>query len=135
MTKIVINQQHGGFGLSPKAQKRYLELIGKECYFYQHDIKNYMRISIEDAENKIFAVTVIQDLGVEPDKIPNDAYWNDYDLERDDPLLIQVVNELGAEANGRFSNLVVFEIPDDVEWQVDDYDGWETIHEKHRMWG
>jgi len=135
MTKIVINQQHGGFGLSPKAQKRYLELIGKECYFYQHDIKNYMRISVEDAENKIFVVTVIQDLGVEPDKIPNDAYWNDYDLERDDPLLIQVVNELGAEANGRFSNLVVFEIPDGVEWQVDDYDGWETIHEKHRMWG
>ena len=135
MKKIVINKQHGGFGLSPKAQKRYLELIGKECYFYQHNIKNYTRISEDDAENKIFAVTITQDFGDEVDKIPNDAYWSDGDLERDDPLLIQVINEFGEEANGRFACLGIIEIPDDVEWQIDEYDGWETIHEKHRSWG
>ena len=26
------------------------------------------------------------------------------------------------------------EIPDDVEWEIDDYDGIETIHEVHRSW-
>jgi len=135
MTKIVINKQHGGFGLSPKAQKRYLELIGKECYFYQHNIKNYMRISEDDAENRIFSVTIMRDFGSEIDKIPNDAYWSDGDLERDDPLLIQVINEFGEEANGKFACLSIIEIPDDVEWQIDEYDGWETIHEKHRSWG
>jgi hypothetical protein len=41
---------------------------------------------------------------------------------------------MGEMVNGRFSNLKIVEIPDDVEWQIDDYDGMETIHEKHRMW-
>jgi len=135
MTKIVINKQHGGFGLSPKAQKRYLELIGKECYFYQNNIKNYTRIPMDDAENRIFSVTITQNLGDEVDKIPNDAYWSDGDLERDDSLLIKIIEELGEEANGRFACLEIIEIPDDVIWEIDEYDGWETIHEKHRSWG
>jgi hypothetical protein len=53
---------------------------------------------------------------------------------RTDKKLIKVVEEMGEMVNGRFSNLKIVEIPDDVEWQIDDYDGMETIHEKHRMW-
>ena len=34
MKEVVINSCYGGFGLSPKAIKRYLELKGKECFFY-----------------------------------------------------------------------------------------------------
>jgi hypothetical protein len=30
---------------------------------------------------------------------------------------------MGDEANGRFSELKVVDIPDDVEWQIDEYDG------------
>lgn len=139
MTKIVINKQHGGFGLSPKAQKRYLDLIGKECYFYLCNFENYTRIytriPMEDAESRLFVSTVTRDLGKKIDKIPNDAYWHDTNLERNDPSLIWIVNELGKESNGRFASLEIVEIPDDVEWEIDEYDGWETIHEKHRSWG
>lgn len=61
----------------------------------------------------------------------NDIYFEN---NRTDPSLITVVEMLGDEANGLFSRLKVVEIPDDVEWLINDYDGIETIHEKHRIW-
>jgi hypothetical protein len=50
-------------------------------------------------------------------------------------VLIQVVEELGEKASGRFADLKVVEIPDDVEWQIDEYDGLEWVSERHRTWG
>ena len=58
-----------------------------------------------------------------------------YDVERDDPALVQVVEELGAEANDGHSKIKVVEIPDGVEYEIVDYDGIEHIAEKHRTWG
>jgi hypothetical protein len=57
-----------------------------------------------------------------------------YQIPRDEPRLIQVVRELGDAANGCNAELAVIEIPDDVEWTVEDYDGSEHIAEKHRTW-
>lgn len=54
---------------------------------------------------------------------------------RADPLLVQAVEELGVEADGQHARLKVVEIPDGVDYEIDDYDGVETIHEKHRVWG
>lgn len=54
--------------------------------------------------------------------------------DRVDPLLVQVVEELGDEANGRYSFLTVIEIPSDVKYQIEDYDGWEWVAEDHRTW-
>ena len=56
------------------------------------------------------------------------------DLERNDPLLIQVVEELRKGADGDHAELKIVEIPDDVEWQIDEYDGVEWVAEKHRTW-
>lgn len=56
------------------------------------------------------------------------------ELRRDDPLLVQVVEELGAAANGRYAELEVVEIPDDIDWYINDYDGNEWIGEGRR-WG
>ena len=58
-----------------------------------------------------------------------------YDIERTDPILIKVVKTLGKDANNRFSELKIVDIPDDVEYYIGDYDGIETIHETHRSWG
>jgi hypothetical protein len=143
MTKIVVNRKHGGFGLSPKAKKRYLELVGKDCYFYKqtkyghenNDVDEYTRIPIDEASEAFIAYTITKDLGKIVNDIPNDnTYWYDGDIERDDPVLIRVVEEMGEEANSKYSNLEIVEIPDDVIWQIDDYDGYESIHEKHRSW-
>jgi hypothetical protein len=60
---------------------------------------------------------------------------NDRDIERDDPRLVQVVEDMGGEASSGYANLVVVEIPRNVGWHVHEYDGYETIHEAHRSWG
>jgi len=60
---------------------------------------------------------------------------NNYRLiDRDDKYLVQTVEELGDLASGRYSVLEVVEIPDDVKWEISEYDGAETIHECHRSW-
>lgn len=59
----------------------------------------------------------------------------DQDLLRNDPALVQTVLELGDKANGRYASLVIIEIPDDVEYEICDYDGQEHIAERHRTWG
>lgn len=56
------------------------------------------------------------------------------DIPRDSELLVQVVEELGDEANGKFASLKVVTIPDDVEWEIHEYDGREWVAEKHRTW-
>jgi hypothetical protein len=56
---------------------------------------------------------------------------------RSDPLLIQVCEELGAEANGGLGpcQIKVVEIPDDVVWKVEENEcGQEWVAEKHRRW-
>ena len=57
-----------------------------------------------------------------------------YDLERDDPILVKVVEELGKKANGTFADLKVVNVPDGVKWQVEEYDGSEWVAEIHRSW-
>ena len=49
--------------------------------------------------------------------------------------LVRVVEELGDAANGTCARLQVVDVPDDVEWQIDEYDGVEWVAEKHRRWG
>lgn len=56
------------------------------------------------------------------------------DVERNDPALIEVVERLGRRANGSFADLKIVEIPDGVEWEIDEYDGSERVAEKHRTW-
>ena len=58
----------------------------------------------------------------------------DADGDRANPILVKVVETLGKEANDEYSSLKVVEIPDGVDYYIDDYDGMETIEECHRSW-
>ena len=55
-------------------------------------------------------------------------------IPRNDPILVHVVETLGDAANGRFAKLHIVDIPDDVNWQISEYDGNETVEEVHRSW-
>ncbi len=51
-----------------------------------------------------------------------------YDIDRDDPKLIEVVEKLGEEASGDYSKLVVVEIPAEAtDYEFDEYDGAESF--------
>jgi hypothetical protein len=56
------------------------------------------------------------------------------DIARNDPALIQVVEEMGEAANDLCAELKIVEIPEDVDWYIEDYDGNEHIAERHRTW-
>jgi hypothetical protein len=58
-------------------------------------------------------------------------YW---ELKRNDPVLIQIIEQLGDSAGGKYSSIKVVEIPDDVEWHIHEYDGMEHVAENHRTW-
>lgn len=154
--KVVINATYGGFGLSAKAIARWAELQNRPCYFFvEPDFSGpYVSIQLKDISpgmtlfyafdipNPNEVLVDIKDWALmdseEQDlanKIYNDHVFSPRELKRDDPLLVQIVEELGKSANSRFASLKIVEIPSDVNWKIDEYDGWETIHEVHRTWG
>ena len=55
-------------------------------------------------------------------------------IPRDDEHLIAVVELMGEEANNRLSELKIVDIPDDVNWCIEEYDGKERVAERHRTW-
>ena len=63
-----------------------------------------------------------------------DDYGSAYNNKRDDETLVEVVECLGEKANGDHASLKIVEIPDGIEWQIEEYDGFEWIAEKHRTW-
>lgn len=66
----------------------------------------------------------------------DDAGAYTFDDDRSNPLLVECVETLGdAEASGTCAKLKVVEVPDDVQWDISEYDGRETIVERHRSWG
>ena len=131
--KVVINNCFGGFGLSPIALKRICELKGRECYFFTENKGKYIPIPVEKITKKEPLLWYALDI---PNPTDGDyhAHSCQEDFERNDPLLIQVVEELGLKDNGMCANLKIVEIPDDVEWEIEEYDGNEHIAESHRTW-
>lgn len=61
-----------------------------------------------------------------------DLYSDDL---RSDAMVISLFEEFGSErSSGGYSRLKLIEIPDDVEYTVQQYDGIEWIAEVHRTW-
>ena len=50
-----------------------------------------------------------------------------WDINRADPALVQVVEELDDEANTRFSDLRIVDIPAGTKYRIDEYDGNESV--------
>lgn len=140
--KLVVNKCFGGFGLSDKAVEMIMKRKGLDCFKYKQtkfgfkdNTDEFTKIeSFNDDDLFRYYQTVY--LGEKfVGKFPYDSLWSDYRIERNDVDLIAVIEELGEEAaSGRFAELKIVEIPDDVSWEIDDYDGVETLHEVHRVW-
>jgi hypothetical protein len=112
--KIVINTDYGGFGLSDQAFEEYLKLSGVEYTTQEPEEPSaFHGINFYDKEGK---------------------YLSYYDVKRNDPKLVQVVEQLGEKSWGNFANLKVVDIPDGVTWELHEYDGIECVREIHRVW-
>lgn len=58
---------------------------------------------------------------------------NRWDIPRDDSTLVELVETM-PNASGKYSRLKVVDVPDDVDWVVEEYDGLEWVAEQHRTW-
>jgi hypothetical protein len=112
---IVINAQHGGFGLSYDTQIAWLERTGMPY-------TTMLRSDRHSTERYGPMIMV------------NNKHWSDKDIPRDDSVLVSLVQELGKASWGDHAQLKIVRIPADVNWQIDEYDGIEWVSEAHRTW-
>lgn len=140
---IVISDKHGGFGLSHEAMMRYAEIKGIKLYPESDEkYKSFKIVTYWTLPKEKRPVEVDQTkwhyMSLEERQASNKAIKEstiyDKDIPRNDPALVQVVKEMGKNANTRFSNLKVVKIPDGVEWEIKEYDGLEWVAEQHRTW-
>lgn len=106
--KIVINRCFGGYGLSKEAVE-YMAARGNE------EAKACLEANRTNASAFGF---------------------NSYSMDEDrtSPILIEAVEALGDRASGYLAQLEIIEIPDDVDYYIHEYDGMESVNEKHRSW-
>lgn len=154
--KIVINKCFGGFSLSPIAIALYAKRKGKTAYFFKDDFYDgikHVRVDMPEQKDLFWSAYSVPN----PDEYTkNDKQWYEMtdsekkehnkkhtsislysgDIPRTDEDLIFVVESLGSQiASGRCAELKVVEIPDGVQYEIDEYDGLEHIAEVHRTWG
>lgn len=128
MTKIVYNACYGGFSLSDEAIMRYAEIKGITLYpsvskygltvYYLCTPEEYDRIEAEERANPTAPGRYARS---------NAMYFSDRDIDRDDPVLAQVVEELGDRANGSHAELRIFEVSAGTLYRIDEYDGSESV--------
>lgn len=137
--KVVYNSSFGGFSLSGKAIRYFMELKGKTIFAYREGKGNtYQKIeNPTDADFDDCGVTLFdKDFG---------RSFNDYKQEHDehyvsgyidaegscprhDPELVKTVEDLGSEANGSCAHLKIKEIKGD-RYVINEYDGHERVVE------
>lgn len=127
--KIIINKNHNEFNISHEAVLRYAELIGEKLYFEKDEWGNYIYAKVP-----IHIVKELKSIIPAPLGVIDALEFKPWLITRNDPALVQVVEELGDAASDAFSKFKIVEIPDDVNWTIKEYDGIEWVAEVHRTW-
>jgi len=119
----------------PTAVKLYGKKKGVEIFAWTHSNPHDFDSSFVELNVKIPQSIVYYSIAPLVDgEIVDGAWFHDRDIPRDDPALVEVVQELKGKANGRCANLRIVKIPADVKWEIAEYDGYEHVAEVHRRW-
>ncbi len=112
MMKVAINKCYGGFGLPEEA---FEALLIRKGVKYDQEDGNFYHAHKEHTDENII------------------DQWN-FIYDRSDPDLIAVIEELRQKAPEWYFEIGIVEIPDDVKWHIEEYDGLEHVAEDHRTW-
>jgi hypothetical protein len=138
MTKIIYNACYGGFSLSHEAVLRYAEIKGIKLYPEKNKEFDYGRIvfytywtvpteeRVGYLEGEAWANATIEER-VAANKKYDECVISDREIDRADPALAQVVEELGDKANGMCAKLSIYEVPAGERYRIDEYDGYESV--------
>lgn len=127
MTKIVYNACYGGFSISDEAVERYAALKGITLYADNNRWGNHYYLCPVDEYLIIFKQEENAPVGPERYARSNALCFSRNSISRADPVLAQVVEELGDRANGRYAKLKIEEVPAGTLYRIDEYDGMETV--------
>lgn len=129
MTKVVYNACYGGFNLSREACKRYWELQGKEVWIENGDFMDMFTVWLVPPEERLTKPEPWYSAPIEEriayNKKHSEQTWSDHNIVRHDPILVQVVEELGDKANGMCAKLAIEEVSG--PYRIDEYDGSESV--------
>ena len=113
--KVAVNRIVGGFTFSREA---YEYITGEP---YPEEVEYYNEYIFLDDEH------LLEALGIKGEDPRMQV--------RTHPKVIECIEELGDRANGdECTELKVIEVPDGVDFYVDEYAGQEWIAERHRRW-
>lgn len=106
MAKVVYNACFGGFSLSRKAILRAREI----------------------SRNRFWGGACIKgDVYDDGSGICQTNYGHIHNVPRHDLALVQVIEELGDDANGAHAKLKLEALPDGSKYRIDEYDGNESV--------
>lgn len=133
MSQIVYNACYGGFGLSDAGVRRYAEIKGLRLYPERGlagPTTTYWTVPEEERPAELagdawFAATIEERQAYNAAVSALTIYSRE--LERDDPVLVQVVEELGDAANGDYAKLRIEEVAPGSRYRIDEYDGFESV--------
>lgn len=142
--KIVINRCFGGYGLSREALRQLVGkcehvVVNEPIDYYggsgkfaeAHPGHDWKKEWQDDLAHEQRYRSVLQRLYTAEGKPVSDDHRSG---DRTCPALVEIVERMGVAANGQHAKLAIVEIPDGVEYEIDEYDGSESIHEVHRSW-
>jgi len=134
MTKVVYNACYGGFGLSEEAVQRYFEIKGQQVWiekdpqFKSFDIFTVWLVPPEERlEQKIGEkfTAMSMDERIAYNRACSAQTWYHRYLDRHDPILVQVVEELGDKANSKYAKLRIEDVSG--PYRIGEYDGFESV--------
>lgn len=135
MGKIAYNACYGGFSLSHEGILRYAEIKGIKLYpekDRRFDMWTYWTVPADQRGDILSTEEFMRETDFEKRRASNEAFSrktlpSDRNLERHDPVLIQVIEELGDKANGRYAKLKIEDVESGTLYRIDEYDGMESV--------
>lgn len=130
--KIVYNNCYGGFSVSDAGVRRYAEIKGITIYPEKgkYSFTTYWTVPADqrpaELEGEAWHRAPITERAAY-NKFCRENQIDTRDFDRADPVLVQVVEELGDAANGDCAKLAIEDLPAGTLYRIDEYDGNETV--------
>lgn len=126
MTKVVYNACYGGFSLSKEACQRYWDIIGQQVWIEDSQWGfTVWLIPPEERLEEREGSSMTMDEHIAYNLAYSKQTWYNRNVDRHDPVLVQVVEELGEKAGGSYAKLEIEEVHG--PYRIDEYDGNESV--------
>ncbi len=134
--KVAVNKCYGGFSLSKAAviwlAERGFEPATKELNEIEATVKKLGTKDIDSLD-----VHSAQSWRDNTSEFMGYSWhhWNDDEPAfRSHPLVVECIETLGDKADGSCAAIEIVEVPDGIDFIIDEYDGLEQVAEAHRTW-